>query len=285
MPYLLFADDTCLLSSESSLHRLEIKVNSALSSLSDWLKANKISLNAAKTEVVLFRGVRKSISYDMKLVLENKRLKLSSTVKYLGIRLDEHLSWSAHIDFLAKKLRVANGILSKLRYYVPLNTLIPIYYALFHSHLSYAAIVWGQTMKSDSRIGRLQNKAVRIMTFSKYDSSAAPLFTQTGIPAIPKFIFYLNVKIVHETLTEMVPLALQNLFHFQHISHQHFTRNNELKLLERPRAKTLKYGLKSIRYQAILNWNQLLLHSKQDLTTFSKNKIKVSVSDLFVSGH
>ena len=280
---LLFADDTCLLSSESSLERLEIKVNSALSCLSEWLRANKISLNAAKTEAILFRGVRKSVSYDINLVLDNTKLKLSSSVKYLGIRLDQHLSWSVHLDFLATKLRTANGVLSKLRYYIPLCTLLPIYYALFHSHLSYAAIVWGQTLNNHSRISRLQNKAVRILTFSRYDSSAAPLYAQTGIPAIPNYIFYLNVKTIHETLNNIVPSALQNLFHFQQLSHQHFTRNSELKLLERPKAKTLKYGLKSIRYQAILNWNQLLLHSKQDLTVFSKNNLKTLVRDFFVS--
>ena len=226
---------------------------------------------------------RKTVSYDINLVLDNTKLKLSSSVKYLGIRLDQHLSWSVHFDFLATKLRTANGVLSKLRYYIPLCTLLPIYYALFHSHLSYAAIVWGQTLNNHSRIGRLQNKAVRILTFSRYDSSAAPLYAQTGIPAIPNYIFYLNVKTVHETLNNIVPLALQNLFHFQQLSHQHFTRNNELKLLERPKAKTLKYGLKSIRYQAILNWNQLLLHSKQDLTVICKNNIKNLVKDFFVS--
>ena len=104
-----------------------------------WLRANKISLNAAKTEAILFCGVRKSISYDIKLVLENSRLKLSSSVKYLGIHLDEHLPWSVNVTFLATKLRTTNGILSKLRYYIPLNTILPIYYAIFHSHFSYAA--------------------------------------------------------------------------------------------------------------------------------------------------
>ena len=122
------------------------------------------------------------------------------------------------MDFLAIKLRVANGILAKLRHYVPLNTLISIYHALFHPHLSYAAIVWGQTLKNNSRISRLQNKAVRIITFSRYDTSADPLYIQTGIPKFSKFIFYLNIKVVHEALNKILPKALQNLFKFQAIT-------------------------------------------------------------------
>ena len=112
-------------------------------------------------QVVLFCGIHKPINYNMNLLLDNHHLQLSTTVRYLGLRLDQHLSWTAHVDFLATKLRVANGILAKLRYYIPLNTLISIYHALFHSPLSYAAIVQGQILKNNSRISRLQNKAMK----------------------------------------------------------------------------------------------------------------------------
>ena len=88
-----------------------------------------------------------------------------------------------------------------------------------------------------------------------------------------KFIFYLNIKVVHEALIEILPKALQNLFNFQAISHQHYARNNKLKLLERPKTKNLTYGLKSIQYQAILNWNQLLLPAKEDFASFSKKRL------------
>ena len=158
------------------------------------MTANKVSLNATKTEVVLFNGIHKPIIYNMNLLLDNQHLQLSTTVRYLGLRLDQHLSWTAHVDLLATKLRVANGILAKLRYYIPLNTLISIYHTLFHSHLSYSAIVWGQILNNNSRISRLQNKAVRIITFSRYDTSADPLYMQTGIPKFSKFIFLFKIN-------------------------------------------------------------------------------------------
>ena len=114
---------------------------------------------------MLFCGIHKPINYNMNLLLDNHHLELSTTVRYLGLRFDQHLSWTAHVDFLATKLGVANGILAKLRYYIPLNTLISIYHALFHSHLSYAAIVWGQTLKNNSRISRLKIKQSESLLF------------------------------------------------------------------------------------------------------------------------
>ena len=100
----LFADDTGLLSHDSSLKQLETKVNSDLVNLSNWLKANKISLNEGKTEVILFRSRNKRINYNMKLTLNGFKLKFSSHVRYLGLQLDEHLSWKHHLEVLAKKL-------------------------------------------------------------------------------------------------------------------------------------------------------------------------------------
>jgi len=111
-----------------------------LKRLQTWLKANKISLNAGKTEFLLFRHQRKTLDFSPYLKISGKRIYPKSSVKYLGVYLDEHLNWHSHISDLSSKLTRANGILSKLRHYVPLNTLIGIYHALFGSHLQYRGL-------------------------------------------------------------------------------------------------------------------------------------------------
>ena len=85
----LFADDTGILYSSPDLKDIEEKVNFDLRCLSTWLKANKIALNTTKTEVILFRDPRKSITSPIKLFLDNFELSFSSNVKYLGIFLDQ----------------------------------------------------------------------------------------------------------------------------------------------------------------------------------------------------
>ena len=279
----LFADDTCLLSSDSNLEYLETKVNTDLVKLSSWLQANKISLNATKTEVVLFHSRNKCITHDLKLKIDDHNLKLSTHVKYLGILLDEFLLWNYQFDLLASKLSKANGILAKLRHFIPLSLLKTVYYAIFHSHLSYASIVWGQSLSLNSRIGKLQKKCLRIISFSNFNVETNQLFVNLEIPKVTDWIFKCNITLVHETLNEFSPLSLKNTLNFKTISHQYHTRNRNLKLLERRKARTLNFGLKSIQYQSLLNWNQLILHSKKDLTQLSPYMIRKEINNFLRS--
>ena len=61
-----------------------------------WLKANKISLNVAKTEVTIFKHNLKCIDFDFKIKLDGKRLIFREYVNYLGVLIDKNLNWSYH---------------------------------------------------------------------------------------------------------------------------------------------------------------------------------------------
>ena len=93
-------------------------------------------------------------------------------VKYLGIYLDQDLDWPPHVNHLIHKLVKANAMLCKLRHYVNEATIKSIYYAIFHSHLSYVCTAWGQNLNPKHRINLLQKKAIRIISFAQYDAHA-----------------------------------------------------------------------------------------------------------------
>ena len=94
----------------------------------------------------------------------NVQLKRVESVKYLGIFLDEKVTWSQQIQYLSKRLACAAGIFSKLRYYLDIKTMIEMYHALFNSKLQYAILCWGSaSATSISKIQTLQNKAIRNM--------------------------------------------------------------------------------------------------------------------------
>ena len=99
-----FADDTNLLCINKSLKLLCKKINYDLRGITHWLNANRISLNISKTEFVVFRSPRKIIDFDIKIKVNGQRIYQSSYIKYLGVYLDEHLSWKPHIHELRKKL-------------------------------------------------------------------------------------------------------------------------------------------------------------------------------------
>ena len=148
----IFADDTALLLSHTSLKALKKRLNIDLKLLHHWLCSNKIGLNVSKTETILFRHPKKRINYDLKLKLHGKRLHFSQKTKYLGVYIDSHLNWKTHCDEVAKKLRRSNRIISKLRYFLPLKTMIQTYHTLFHSHINYGLNIWAQNLPKNNRL-------------------------------------------------------------------------------------------------------------------------------------
>ena len=99
-----FADDTNLLQSDNSLKNVAKQMNFNLKNLSQWLKANKLSLNFSKTELIIFHSSSKKIDHSLKFKLDGKRLTANSTVKYLGVLLVNHLIWSKQINYVTTKL-------------------------------------------------------------------------------------------------------------------------------------------------------------------------------------
>ena len=115
----LFADDSSLLLKNASRKQLQKYINLDLKNLCNWLKANKISLNAGKTELVIFQHPNKKINYEFKIKMNGKKIYESNYVIYLGILIDSHLNWSYHLNSVSTKLAHANGMLSKIRQHYP----------------------------------------------------------------------------------------------------------------------------------------------------------------------
>ena len=88
-----FADDTNLLDTNNFIKKLNKLLNKDLKNLTNWLNANKISLNVDKTEMILFKPTKKPLNCQLKLKLNGKRLYQTSSVKYLGIKIDQYLNW------------------------------------------------------------------------------------------------------------------------------------------------------------------------------------------------
>ena len=108
-----FADDTNLLNYINSVKRMNKQTNQDLKHLTNWLNANKIWLNASKTEDALFKLSIKFTDIPLKLKLNGERLYPANSLKYLGINIDENLNWKQQIYDIAIKLNNANDILSK----------------------------------------------------------------------------------------------------------------------------------------------------------------------------
>ena len=194
----IFADDTALIYVERNPKALQKRINIDMKLLLRWLKANKISLNVDKTEIIIFKHKLKKITFDFKVKLDGKRLVFKDCVNYLGVLIDSQLNWSHHQEKVAKSLRQTNGVLSRIRYYLPNVILKKVYFALFHSTLTYAIQVWGQSLAYNSRIARLQKSAIRLISFSSLQAASRPIFKELNKLPIPSTIFSLNIILAHK---------------------------------------------------------------------------------------
>ena len=95
----LFADDTCLFYSNKSHKKMEIEVNISLDNIANWLKANKLTLNVKKTNLLVFNSRKNSKEKPpAKLFINDEKLEQKDFAKYLGVYFDKQLSWSKHIE-------------------------------------------------------------------------------------------------------------------------------------------------------------------------------------------
>ena len=109
------ASDANLLYTNNSIKNLNKILNKNSKNLTNWLNANKISLNVNKTEMILLKSIKRPLDYQFKLKLNRKKLYQTSSVKYLGIKIDQHVNWQEHINNIAINLNKLSTMLYKLR--------------------------------------------------------------------------------------------------------------------------------------------------------------------------
>ena len=130
----LFEDDTSLFYSHKDPNQLIHVMNCELSKISEWLKVNKLSLDVARTNYILFRPRQKPITVSDTITLDNIAVQQVEVTKFLGVLLDQHLSWKYHINHVAKKVSKTIGIISKARFFLSSKSLLSLYHTLVHPY-------------------------------------------------------------------------------------------------------------------------------------------------------
>ena len=128
---LMYADDTCLISPFSTQRNKKIKthniatINIELNKLFVWLSANKLSINVTKTKAIMFHyKQRKILQHEIPVIkINNISIKFVQEYKFLGVFVDQNLSWEYHIHHLCNQLSKINGLLSKLKHFFPRRVL------------------------------------------------------------------------------------------------------------------------------------------------------------------
>ena len=140
----MFADDTNITLSAKTLTDLKQALTPELSNLSCWLKANKLNLNVAKTELMII-GSRQRLSVQnegVEIRIDDQIVKRAGHTKSLGVTIDAHLTCCRHVEEISRKVSSVIGALKRVRPFIPKETAIKIYNALILPNFDYCIPVW-----------------------------------------------------------------------------------------------------------------------------------------------
>ena len=166
----IYADDATLIANLSDFkhHNYHTFNNNMINieqqKFSHWLMSNKLTLNLQKSKYMLFYKAQKRVKIP-KLTINNTNIECVDEFNYLGLMLNKHLNWKQHITKIANTISKTIGIINKLKYELPENTLLTIYSSLILPHLNYCELAWGYDSK---RIYKLQKKAICIISLRSY---------------------------------------------------------------------------------------------------------------------
>ena len=164
---IMLADDTNLFYSYYQIKVLFETVNAELQKISQWFRANKLSLNVKKRNYTLFHKCSLKDKMPLKLPelkIGNNIIEKATSIKFLGVMIDENISWRDHIKTVENKLSKNIGLLYQAKQFLDENSLKTLYFSYMHSYLNYANIAWASTHFTKLKtISYKQKQATRIV--------------------------------------------------------------------------------------------------------------------------
>lgn len=200
-------------------------MNIELIKVAEWFNANKLSLNLEKTNFILFSSARKTASRKA-LFLNGISLNQTQSTKFLGVIIDQHLTWHEHITLITKKISKNLGVLARIRHNIPFQSLISLYYTLIYPYLSYCNIVWGHNFKSYlHNLITLQKRAVRIICHLPYYAGTQPSFRHHKILSLENINKYQILLYMFRLHNKLLPKAISIDLQTGTEIHSHYTRS------------------------------------------------------------
>ena len=280
--FILFADDTNILLSHKDPQTLETILNQELVTISNWFKQNKLSLNVGKTNFMIFKNKHSTKgSFSFKLRIDNSDITQVNTTKFLGVLIDDNLSWHSHTSHISKIVSKYNGIIRKVRPYIPQESLKTLYNTFILPYLSYCAIVW--TDKNNSHLNSLfllQKKVIRTCTKALWLAHTDPLFESLNtlkLHDIYHFQLGLFMYKYHHNL--LPPGLLDNTFFKTNVQIHHYnTRQAQDFHIDQTNTKLAENTIKT---QGALLWNNMnpTLRNSPSLAIFKKRLKKTLISN------
>ena len=207
----LFADDTTILFKGKDLHQLVGEASIEFDKMQRWFNENKLSLNLKKTKMMLFTN--KKINTNVILKINDVPIEMVKTHNFLGVVLDQKLTWKSHIAHINTKIVKCISIMGKSRYFLNHKSLHTVYCSLVLPYITYCLEVWGNTYSSNLQCLIVQQKrAIRIVHNAGYRESTNALFLKSKTLKLNDLIKLKSLLIIFKARHEMLPHNIQQMF-------------------------------------------------------------------------
>ena len=251
---ILFADDSNLFIRGRDPDLIMRTMNNELKEISLWLKANKLSLNIKKTHFMIFSSKNKPHP-NICINIDGETINETAKTKFLGVIIDNKLSWKDHILYISGKLARGTGVLLKVRRYLMKETLISLYYSFVYPYLIYCNHVWGLACKTHmNTLFLLQKRIIRIITGVNRRSHTDPIFKELKLLKCNDINTYLIGRLMHRIYNGDITL-LRSYFKKNKEVHQYGTR--QINHYHVPPVKT-ELGKSALRFHGVVIWNKIL---------------------------
>ena len=138
----IFADDIAMFCPASTAVELRAKLDFDLQGVMNWLRNNKLLLNVPKSKLMIIGNSRKLKEFaNIQLIANDTPLERVQNFKYLGVVIDENLSWKSHIEKLQLKVSQRLGILRRIKHLLPKHARIIFVNTMITSLLDYGSLV------------------------------------------------------------------------------------------------------------------------------------------------
>ena len=244
-----FADDNTIYSCGDSSETVTEWLKHDLDIVINWFKINELVANPSKFQFMILGG------NDSKVPLKTSDITIaqSTSVKLLGITIDQHLDFKLHINSLCKSSSNKVKCLYRIRKYIDVSQAKLLFNAYIMSSFNYCPINWMFCSKSlNTQINKIHKRGLKAIYREEELSFDQLLTIDNGITVHTKNLITLLVK-VFKTLAGLNPSFMANIFIPKHTNYNLRSAN----LLEIPKARSITYGTNSFTFQASLLWNSL----------------------------
>jgi exonuclease III len=202
----LFADDTLLSIAGENLADCLEKMNEDLASLTKWLKFNKLKLNVSKTKYMIVTRRRVGAASHNALVIDNEPLEEVESIKYLGVQIDNKLTFKKHLELVIKKMAKKIGFLGRISNKLTCRTKTMIYQSIIQPHIDYCSSIIFMANEGEMRsLQLLQNRAMRIILKKRRRTHIKWMLDVLEFHSVKQRVNFNTLILVFKIKNNMVP--------------------------------------------------------------------------------